>query len=150
MKDNKLIAEFMGLKYYEPFFEVTDESQMEKIEVRKGKVISFGYMFEPHELRYHESWAWLMPVVDKIEEMGFTTSIKTSYARINPREMGRYDNYISFVGFNEGGWHSRNPCPSVDDDIDNGYESKGHEIINKRQAIYKAVVVFINWYNKNK
>ena len=115
------------------------------------------FLGKDHELnqcisapQYYTEWDWLMPVVDKIEEMGFTTSIKTSYARINPREMGRYDNYISFVGFNEGGWHSRNPCPSVDDDIDNGYESKGHEIINKRQAIYKAVVVFINWYNKNK
>lgn len=125
MKDNKLIAEFMGVdKHYE-----AQSNNMHN--------------------QYHVGYN-IMKVVDKIERLGFTTSIKTSYARINPREMGRYDNYISFVGFNEGGWHSRNPCPSVDDDIDNGYESKGHEIINKRQAIYKAVVAFINWYNKNK
>jgi len=51
-ENNKIIAEFMGLKYYEPFFEVTEESQMERIEVREGKAISFGYMFEPHELKY--------------------------------------------------------------------------------------------------
>jgi hypothetical protein len=38
---------------------------MEKIEVREGKAILFGYMFEPHELRYHESWDWLMPVIQK-------------------------------------------------------------------------------------
>ena len=125
MKYNKLIAEFMGVdKHYE-----AQSNNMHN--------------------QYHVGYN-IMKVVDKIERLGFTTSIKTSYARINPREMGRYDNYISFVGFNEGGWHSRNPCPSVDDDIDNGYESKGHEIINKRQAIYKAVVAFINWYNKNK
>jgi len=39
---------------------------MERIEVREGKAISFGYMFEPHELKYHKSWDWLMPVLNKI------------------------------------------------------------------------------------
>ena len=40
MKDNKLIAEFMG------------EEQL----------------CLPHELKYHSSWDWLMPVVNKIED----------------------------------------------------------------------------------
>jgi len=72
-ENNKIIAEFMGLKYYEPFFEVTEESQMERIEVREGKAISFGYMFEPHELKYHESWDWLMSVVKKCFQTGDDT-----------------------------------------------------------------------------
>ncbi len=140
MEDNKLIAEFMDVNLI----------TIDDIRANKNPYISSVDGYTKEDLQYHTSWNWLMPVVDKIEEMGFTTSIKTSYVRINPREMGRYDNYISWISFSKGSWHSRNPCPSVDDDVDNGYESIGHETINKRQAIYKAVVSFINWYNKNK
>ena len=49
MKDNKLIAEFMGYKVGER---------------KRGG----GYMPE-NEMRYNDSWDWLMPVVEKIEEI---------------------------------------------------------------------------------
>jgi hypothetical protein len=126
MKENKLIAEFME---YPDF----------------GTKGDFSY------LNYHKSWDWLMPVVDKIEEMGFTTSIKTSYARINPKKNAGYEHYISYITWNEDGWSSRKPHASYDDDYDMGnisYSPK--EIIDKRRAVYEAVIAFINWYNKNK
>ena len=44
MKDNKLIAEFMGLN------------------IDKG--VQADYM--EHELKYHTSWDWLMPVANEI------------------------------------------------------------------------------------
>ena len=55
MKDNKLIAEFMGLPeqgntYEDPYS---------------------GEYVEAIELSYDESWDWLMPVVDKIEGLGY-------------------------------------------------------------------------------
>ena len=57
MKDNKLIAEFMGVeKTYNPSTE---------------KVLSYAVNDDvqclPHELQYHTSWDWLMPVVQEIE-----------------------------------------------------------------------------------
>tara|TARA_Y100000361_G_scaffold27011_1_gene21962 strand:+ start:1969 stop:2265 length:297 start_codon:yes stop_codon:yes gene_type:complete len=48
MKDNKLIAEFMGLN------------------IDKG--VQADYMEQ--ELKYHRSWDWIMPVVHKMELMG--------------------------------------------------------------------------------
>ena len=123
MEDNKLIAEFMGGKW------------LEWIKI----------------IQYQKEWRFLMDVVERIEEMGFTTSIKTGYVRINPRENAGYEHYISYITWNEDGWSSRKPCVSYDDDCDIGnisYSPK--EIIDKRRAIYEAVIAFINWYNKNK
>jgi uncharacterized protein YyaL (SSP411 family) len=57
MKDNKLIAEFMGLKdgakYFSPTLEVAES-------------VGLGMHIYPDEMRYHISWDWLMPVVEKI------------------------------------------------------------------------------------
>tara|TARA_Y100000004_G_scaffold192471_1_gene253087 strand:- start:792 stop:1064 length:273 start_codon:yes stop_codon:yes gene_type:complete len=51
MKDNKLIAEFMGLQfskgeYYRPLY-------------------NSGDWVSENELQYHTSWDWLMPVAEK-------------------------------------------------------------------------------------
>jgi len=57
MKNNKLIAEFMGVNV------ITLD------DVRKNKdpyhSSSDGYLKD--DLKYHSSWDWLMPVVEKIE-----------------------------------------------------------------------------------
>lgn len=54
-KTNKLIAEFMGMTYYIP----NDDSLM----VEKAPI---GALITPTKsLKYHESWDWLMPVIDK-------------------------------------------------------------------------------------
>ena len=45
MNNNKLIAEFMGYEVH-PVYED-----------------------ERHDLQYHTSWDWLMPVVEKIDDM---------------------------------------------------------------------------------
>ena len=57
MKNNKLIAEFMGCT--NPFNEIHDATLYK---VEQGT-------FEIDELQYHTSWDWLMPVVDKIEQV---------------------------------------------------------------------------------
>ena len=52
-KNNKLIAEFMGVDFHE-------RSTM--------SVVSRQVKYQPHisELKYHTSWDWLMPVLKKI------------------------------------------------------------------------------------
>ena len=57
MNDNKLIAEFMGLKPHHQ-----DDSMMIVRTSQGNGVICLD------ELEYHNSWDWLMPVVQKIED----------------------------------------------------------------------------------
>ena len=65
-KNNKLIAEFMGMTYYIP----NDDSLM----VEKAPI---GVLVTPTKsLKYHESWDWLMPVVQKIESLGYVFIIQ--------------------------------------------------------------------------
>jgi len=53
MNNNKLIAEFMGV-------ETTD-----------GLVFQDNNTHEFHPIKYHTSWDWLMPVVEKILDLSF-------------------------------------------------------------------------------
>jgi hypothetical protein len=57
MKDNKLIAEFMGFK--QPHPEYPNTSYWYK-ELPNGRLETLAI------LNYHISWDWLMPVVEKI------------------------------------------------------------------------------------
>lgn len=58
MKDNILIAEFMGVVFY--------DDQNEYYDSKEG-------LFLGKTLKYDVSWDWLMPVVEKIEEI--TTNV---------------------------------------------------------------------------
>jgi hypothetical protein len=64
-ESNKLIAEFMGWekvsKNYRTPFTQSYLTVMNGI----GETTIFG----PTELRFHKSWDWLMPVVEKIEQL---------------------------------------------------------------------------------
>ena len=54
-ENNKLIAEFMEVKFDKGTF------------YNMGyDIFSNGNLYRSHELKYHESWDWLMPVVEKI------------------------------------------------------------------------------------
>lgn len=55
---NKLIAEFMGLHQNKDPYEQDMWFNSENHLVHNG-------------LKYHTSWDWLMPVVEKIESMGY-------------------------------------------------------------------------------
>jgi hypothetical protein len=74
MKENKLIAEFMGMEHcYRPygdgFMEVKENSSCVELE----------------DLQYHTSWDWLMPVVEKIFSLGYHYEIKPRYMMIKER-----------------------------------------------------------------
>jgi len=67
MEYNKLIAEFMGYVYEDDRFFMEDSEGVRL------------YEYLPHELQYHTSWDWLMPVLIEIERIivGEVTWIST-------------------------------------------------------------------------
>jgi hypothetical protein len=73
MTDNELIAEFMGAERREgPRAFNPDQTIVQWI--IKGNPYNqhrddVKHWYQPVELKYHESWDWLMPVVHKIKEV---------------------------------------------------------------------------------
>lgn len=57
MKDNRLIAEFMG-------YDISTIA----LNIEFMGVLDFDSQGDYSYLKYHESWDWLMPVVRKIEQ----------------------------------------------------------------------------------
>ena len=58
-EQNKLIAEFMGFVNTTPtdkYFNIMEHSVTKQLQ-------------EPMSAKYHSSWDWLMPVVEKIERL---------------------------------------------------------------------------------
>lgn len=116
VEGNKLIAEFIGisdftLNEFDKFL-VTDNN----------KVI--GY-FSYEDLKYHTSWDWLMPVVEKIEvEQGCIIEIWLSLGK------GCRINRLQPKG--------SNPIT-----IPFSYESN-----STIEAVWHTVVQFIKWYNQ--
>ena len=69
MKENKLIAEFMGYEVHPT------------------------YEDERYDLHYHTSWDWLMPVVEKIEYIESITHGNQFQVMICEEEVGIYDKH---------------------------------------------------------
>lgn len=64
IEGNKLIAEFMYPNKREPYY--IEEHRY--IDVKYGEYVEFD-CFSVEEMKYHSSWDWLMPVINKIVEM---------------------------------------------------------------------------------
>lgn len=76
-------------------------------------------------LEYHKSWDWLMPVLEKIEMMlpeDVNTVIEFAWCNIPVIDAG-----------------------GIESNFDINTEGN-----TKLEAVYKAVVEFIKWYNKHK
>lgn len=115
IEGNKLIAEFRGLREESPG-RWYDPTQIPHPRFR--------------ELKYHSSWDWLMPVVEKIEDShklsegyGFSVMIDNWNCEIQ--------NLIS-------------------GEIISSFNPSSHPIHSKIEAAWLAVVEFIKWYNQNK
>lgn len=131
IENNKLIAEFMGLKpkcemdgvysYLDmPFFSIR-ENDIDKVIEEIAKYS-----------KYHSSWEWLMKVVEKIEGL---TLIET-YGEFNKKEAIAKISVSIEKGF----------CQI----LSNGLYL--NEVISiegetKIQSVYYACVEFIKWYN---
>jgi len=73
LEKNKLIAEFMnypqsGIDNKDPYY------------------YAMKHCFDNNLMKYHSSWDWLMPVVEKIESLGLNTKIYTGHTTIASRD----------------------------------------------------------------
>lgn len=122
MTDNELIAEFMGWVRYEanalynlPQWYDPDLKDLRK----KGKFK--GYT---EQLDFHRKWDWLMPVVEKIKDLGFDVNFSLNSSNVPSSAAACW-----IVSVPEGFVN-----PSIIED-------------NLLKAVYKAIVYFIKWYN---
>jgi hypothetical protein len=119
IENNKLIAEFMGIEILNFPYPTSKKVVYKSI---KSNKISYPSI---RGLKYHSSWDWLMPVVEKIEKLVFPND---EFFNINI--VGGCQVYIISSHINE----------IID-------SSQGE---TKLECLYNVVVQFIEWYNQNK
>ncbi len=113
LENNKLIAEFMGCK------QVDDSYEIDCLPFA-GHINSNGY-----GLHYNSSWDWLMPVVEKIENIEIS-EFKPFAVNIECAECTIKD----YRGMTDSVSYCENST--------------------KIEATWLAVVEFIKWYNQHK
>ena len=85
MKDNKLIAEFMG--GYTPYEKFGDNTEY----YYKGKYVKLENM------EFHKSWDWLMPVVEKIEQVNEGVPQQMLHVNLYSEKREVYQAVIEFI-----------------------------------------------------
>jgi hypothetical protein len=85
MKDNALIAEFMG--------EVVFESQEQMQAVPLEELKPYRYI---EQLQYNTSWDWLMPVVERISQIHRET-FKYDFKEIAAGRWPKDDKYLDVI-----------------------------------------------------
>ena len=78
LENNKLIAEFMGIYFKNNEYQIDNENL-------RWMVISANSWLndlEEQDFDFHSSWDWLMPVVEKIESLGYRIEIVKHICRI--------------------------------------------------------------------
>lgn len=129
-RDNRLIAEFMGA------YAQSDRIEGNALEYEMYGIIECiedgenkQHFFRPEEMKFHTSWAWLMPVVEEIESLALHELIyKTSSERFPTVYMYKQRCIIKDTG---------------DFTNTNVFDGRG-----RLHATYGAVVEFIKWYNE--
>lgn len=106
-KGNKLIAEFM-----------TDEPEVLAHDLKKAGTLE--------SMDYHDMWDWLMPVVEKIESLGFQVYM-VWYPHTQVWQCTIYDKDQLRCLTQNGGVHA-----------------------DKMKITWKSVIEFIQWYNTQK
>lgn len=117
-KKNDLIAQFMGY----------ERDKMEYFIPQHGKINSQGNWidtFSKENLKFHKSWDWLMPVVEKVN----STVFEGNACRVTMRSNATL---IEKVG--EEGWEAG---PIVTGEV-------------MLKNTFKAIIEFIEWFNNQK
>jgi 3-methyladenine DNA glycosylase/8-oxoguanine DNA glycosylase len=74
---NQLIADFMGIECKEDFY-VNDYKSLEY----KRDCQFIEYAQDLSELSFHYDWSYLMPVVERIESMGYHVRLDSAFTAI--------------------------------------------------------------------
>jgi len=140
MKDNKLIAEFMGAvgtpMYAPKEWDIYITGHLDVDSDNENA----QHFFTPKEMKYHSSWDWLMPVVEKIErEHKANFRIKCTW-----NEFTEHSIHQVIVNIEQGEMSKDKSCIYDSKKI---YDYVGDAVKCKREATYKAVVEFINQLN---
>jgi len=87
MKDNKLIAEFMGWDI-ESLSTIPSNLHPSNLELDNDEVL---------EYKYHTSWDWLMPVVEKIEQVNEGVPQQMLHVNLYSEKREVYQAVIEFI-----------------------------------------------------
>jgi hypothetical protein len=142
---NRLIAKFMEI----PIIQVYNQNKQEHIPAWKNEQIEKASLWvtcdKPQWLKFHSDWNWLMPVVENIEEL----DMKNEFYSWN------YDDEVhyNFEGFSIDMENKK--CMvyahmSLDPIFVVNKETFNINFSSKIEAVWNAIVEFIEWYNKNK
>lgn len=113
MTDNELIAEFIGGE--------NSEYHQERIYFKPDGFMGSGWWHRDY-LKFDTSWDWIMPVVEKIEQI-----IDSKMKELGPEITDLND---------PKGWRA--------------WDYQRIDLSTKIDEVYKSVIEFIKWYNQQK
>lgn len=141
LSKNRLIAEFMGWRAIQ-----VGDGYMCHL---NGKSYNGTWAHQEKDawdiickckFKYNSSWDLLMPVVEKINSMFFCVTIYSDACRIEPWEDSiPFESLDLLSNFNKQIFIAT----YYREELNNGAK-------NLIEAVYKATIEFIKWYNKNK
>lgn len=146
IEGNKLIAEWFGYVTdgnENPRFYVEDhlECIVNGIDYWETTDEEWSSWLYPKQMKFHSSWDWLMPVIDKIESLEGSNPFKD-----NPKVKLQGDHIEIF-------WYAtfRGKCIFWKDymGIDGNSYSHLAQEESRILAVFKAIIEFINWYNEH-
>jgi hypothetical protein len=127
--NNQLIAEFMGVKI-----------GVDSYSYRPGQ----SDLLKEENLNYHKSWGWLLPVVEKIESLDLK---EYGYQWEGIDGKTEYNNGSICVEIEQNRcWIYMNL--QLDPFHTFNEKSRGIDFPTKIEAVYAAVVEFIEYYNE--
>ena len=130
---NRLVAIFMGGRFIED--QGKEDVVFSNDENKEGGVEEIS-LFQVDALEFHRSWDWLMPVLDKIEKMGYKNNLtyqKEGYnCRIQRLEIREHepDGSGKKLILNKKYFYSDNRPTKI-------------------EAVYWTIVKFLEWWNEN-
>jgi hypothetical protein len=93
IEENKMIAEFMGAKYYPKASLFSFKKWSDAWVFQRMLYIGFS----DNQLKFHSSWDWLMPVVEKIEKEGYGFTVTPWEIEIIDYKTGKEEIRASFI-----------------------------------------------------
>lgn len=124
LKNNKLIAEFMEFEKYH----IKDKNDGYLVVLKKGYIPMETCVAK---LQFHSSWDWLMPVVEKIEDLDYNELVSHTYS-------------IEITG--NGSTAYKNICPKGESNIIYRFNLRN----NRLKCTWIVIIEFIKWYNNQK